>query len=199
MQAEAFSTAKLLQKVLEEGQCESGECQSIKKIYKGIWEYCWNNMIDHEHGAWFRIRYFYIYVIISLSNWNLTGYLMYLLHLHLTLFKNSRQSAYWRFKIPGRKNRLSYNRSVLWGDKKQKEPWLLICTTPSRKKKKSSVFAILNMFDVAVEKKTSRIRRCKLQFIWYEINSNHIFISEIVRLIYKYATSNIINSINEFL
>ena len=68
VQAEAFSTAKLLQKVLEEGQCESGECQSIKKIYKGIWEYCWNNMIDHEHGAWFRIRYFYIYVIMSLSN-----------------------------------------------------------------------------------------------------------------------------------
>ena len=69
MQAEAFSTAKVLEKVLkEEGQCESGECQSIKKIYKAIWEYCWNNMIDHEHGAWFRIRYFYIYVIIGFNN-----------------------------------------------------------------------------------------------------------------------------------
>ena len=69
VQAEAFSTAKVLEKVLkEEGQCESGECQSIKKIYKAIWEYCWNNMIDHEHGAWFRIRYFYIYVIIGFSN-----------------------------------------------------------------------------------------------------------------------------------
>ena len=136
MQAEAFSTAKLLQKVLEEGQYESGECQSIKEMYKAIWEYCWNNMIDHEHGAWFRIRYFYIYVIISLSNWN-PRYLMYLLHLHLTLFKNSRQSAYWWLEIPGRKNWLSYNRSVLWGDKKQKEPWLLICTTSSDKKRKA--------------------------------------------------------------
>ena len=136
MQAEAFSTAKLLQKVLEEGQCESGECQSIKKIYKAIWEYCWNNMIDHEHGAWFRIRYFYIYVIISLSNWN-PRYVMYFQYLHLTLFKNSRQSAYWWLEIPGRKNWLSYNRSVLWGDKKQKEPSLLICTTSSDKKRKA--------------------------------------------------------------
>jgi mannose/cellobiose epimerase-like protein (N-acyl-D-glucosamine 2-epimerase family) len=47
VQAESFAAAKLLQ--LATGDDRYGEW------YDRIWQYSWDHMIDHHHGAWFRI------------------------------------------------------------------------------------------------------------------------------------------------
>ena len=62
MQAEGFAAAKLLERVVENETYKDEnerirERQHYKNIYKDIWEYCWKHMIDHENGAWYRIRY----------------------------------------------------------------------------------------------------------------------------------------------
>ena len=49
VQAESFAAAWLLFK-------ETGE-QSYADWYQLIWNYSWDHMIDHVHGAWFRIRH----------------------------------------------------------------------------------------------------------------------------------------------
>ena len=59
VQAEAFATAKLLERaVLEEKDSPEmkEKIEKYRSIYHEIWNYCWNHMIDHKYGAWFRIR-----------------------------------------------------------------------------------------------------------------------------------------------
>ena len=48
VQAESFAAAWLLYKA-------TGEAQYLD-WYQRIWDYSWTHMIDHQHGAWFRIR-----------------------------------------------------------------------------------------------------------------------------------------------
>lgn len=47
VQAESFAAARLLE--LASGDPQYGEW------YRRIWQYSWDHMIDHRHGAWFRI------------------------------------------------------------------------------------------------------------------------------------------------
>ena len=47
VQAESFAAARLLQ--LATGNPAYGDW------YRRIWQYSWDHMVDHEHGAWFRI------------------------------------------------------------------------------------------------------------------------------------------------
>ncbi len=47
VQAESFAAAKLLE--LATGEARYGEW------YERIWRYSWDQMVDHEYGAWFRI------------------------------------------------------------------------------------------------------------------------------------------------
>ena len=47
VQAESFAAAKLLE--LATGDDRYGEW------YRRIWQYGWDHMVDHRHGAWFRI------------------------------------------------------------------------------------------------------------------------------------------------
>ena len=47
VQAESLAAAARLHQV-------TGE-QSYKDWYQRLWEYAWQHMIDHEHGAWYRI------------------------------------------------------------------------------------------------------------------------------------------------
>ena len=59
VQAEAFSTAKLLERALSKNDSatiDKNNVNEYQRIYQNIWEYCWNHMIDHKYGAWFRIR-----------------------------------------------------------------------------------------------------------------------------------------------
>ena len=51
----------------DEGEAEEDiSCQIDKygKMYKDIWHYCWNHMIDHKYGAWYRIRYVEILIVV---------------------------------------------------------------------------------------------------------------------------------------
>ncbi|WP_021032826.1 AGE family epimerase/isomerase [Pseudoalteromonas rubra] len=47
VQAESFAAAALLAQATGEDR--------YWQWYDKIWQYCWDNMIDHEHGAWYRI------------------------------------------------------------------------------------------------------------------------------------------------
>jgi len=47
VQAESFAAAALLAEA-------TGE-QQYKDWYQRIWEYSWKHMVDHKHGAWYRI------------------------------------------------------------------------------------------------------------------------------------------------
>lgn len=47
VQAESFAAARLL--YLATGDARYGEW------YQRIWQYAWDHMVDHRHGAWFRI------------------------------------------------------------------------------------------------------------------------------------------------
>jgi len=47
VQAESFAAAKLL-------ELATGEAR-YRDWYDRIWRYSWNHMVDHDHGAWFRI------------------------------------------------------------------------------------------------------------------------------------------------
>lgn len=47
VQAESFAAAARLAKA-------TGD-EKYWQWYERIWQYCWNHMIDHEYGAWFRI------------------------------------------------------------------------------------------------------------------------------------------------
>lgn len=49
VQAESFAAAWLL--------FDATGDQVFKDWYERIWAYSWDHMIDHEHGAWFRIRH----------------------------------------------------------------------------------------------------------------------------------------------
>ena len=68
VQAEAFSTAKLLERAFSENgnsTIDKNEVDEYQRIYQNIWEYCWDHMIDHKYGAWFRIR-LVIYIVTNL-------------------------------------------------------------------------------------------------------------------------------------
>ena len=47
VQAESFAAAKLLELATEEAR--------YRDWYQRIWRYAWDHMVDHDHGAWFRI------------------------------------------------------------------------------------------------------------------------------------------------
>lgn len=47
VQAESFAAAALLHLVTDEG--------IYLDNYKSLWDYSWQNMVDHEYGAWFRV------------------------------------------------------------------------------------------------------------------------------------------------
>jgi mannose/cellobiose epimerase-like protein (N-acyl-D-glucosamine 2-epimerase family) len=47
VQAESFAAAALLYQVTNEDK--------YLTHYNAIWQYCWDNFVDHEHGAWFRV------------------------------------------------------------------------------------------------------------------------------------------------
>ncbi|WP_241301498.1 AGE family epimerase/isomerase [Microbulbifer elongatus] len=47
VQAETFAAAARLQIQIDDPH--------YKEWYNKIWQYCWDNMIDHKHGAWYRI------------------------------------------------------------------------------------------------------------------------------------------------
>lgn len=47
VQAESFAAAALLYKA-------TGESKYLQQ-YESLWQYSWEHMIDHQHGAWFRL------------------------------------------------------------------------------------------------------------------------------------------------
>ena len=47
VQAESFAAAALL--------AEASGADVYRDWYRRIWEYSWRHLVDHEHGAWFRI------------------------------------------------------------------------------------------------------------------------------------------------
>ncbi len=47
VQAESFAAAAMLYRETQN--------QTFLQQYSQLWQYCWDNMIDHEYGAWYRI------------------------------------------------------------------------------------------------------------------------------------------------
>jgi len=47
VQAESFAAAAMLYQVTEEPQ--------YLEHYQSLWQYSWQHMVDHQHGAWFRV------------------------------------------------------------------------------------------------------------------------------------------------
>ncbi|MGB1238365.1 MAG: PfkB family carbohydrate kinase, partial [Pseudomonadales bacterium] len=51
VQAESFAAAALLY----ERATDAREREHYREIYHKIWDYAWQHLVDHEHGAWYRI------------------------------------------------------------------------------------------------------------------------------------------------
>ena len=51
VQAESFAAAALLYERSE----TSSDRQKYLQYYQSIWQYSWQHMVDHQHGAWYRI------------------------------------------------------------------------------------------------------------------------------------------------
>nr|WP_010132768.1 AGE family epimerase/isomerase [Microbulbifer agarilyticus] len=47
VQAESFAAAAML--------AEATGDEHYWRVYQTIWEYCWTHMVDHKHGAWYRL------------------------------------------------------------------------------------------------------------------------------------------------